>query len=468
MKKLIILIIVNCSLLIPSTRDCYSQFTWQKTYRSPVVNGDDEAFDGCFADGSNFYAVGSAALGPPYLFVLKVDQFGDTVWTRTFDDGRLLSVTPSGDYGCVFTGLRGSPFSIKMSSAGNIIWDLTYNNSEAHDITITNDSGFILCAGIFTGYVCKIDTAGNLQWERNYTGVPLELYTVELAIDGGYILGGRKYVSGNWNAYLLKIDGAGNILWEKTYVYEGSVKAIAKKDNGYVFISSVYVSPALRTVTLKTDIAGNLLLADTLLNNSLWDSYPSIVGINNNKFIVSFHSDIPMTPIKGSRIISIDSNLQVINELLLRPDTNSLNVYKVIKAPGSTIDDILCIGSAEPNSLGDLDVYIARIDSSLNIPPPISVTNLSNEIPGSFELFQNYPNPFNPTTNIKFSIPERSLVTVKIYNILGSEIKTLIYADMPAGNYSAQWNASGTASGIYFVVMQSGAVKLTKKMALLK
>lgn len=444
-----------------------SQFYWQKTYRSPIVNGDDEAFDGCFAESNNFYAVGSAASGPPYFFVLKINQLGDTVWTKTFSDGRLYSVTPDRNFGCVTTGLRGAPFSVNLSSNGNIGWDKTYNNAEAHDITRTNDSGFVLCAGIFSGYVCKLDTAGNIQWERTYNSVPLEVYSIELALDGGYILSGRKFISGGWRAYLIKIDGGGNILWEKTYLYNFPITAIAKLNYGYILVSNTFVGSVLRTVTSKTDLLGNLILSDTLINNSLWDSFPSIVRINSNKFIVSFHSDVPEPEIWGSRIISIDSNLNIINELLLKPDTNSLNIYKVIKAPGSNIDDLLCIGSAEPNSGGDLDVYIARIDSTLNQPPPNSVTVISNEIPGSFELYQNYPNPFNPETQIKFEIPKTSNIKIAVYDMLGREVFS-INEYKKAGSYEVKFDGSNLASGMYFYTFETNGYKDTKKMVLLK
>lgn len=449
-------------------QNTFSQFYWQKTYRSPLVNGDDEAFDGCYADGGNFYAVGSAALGSPYFFVLKINEHGDTIWTKTFGDGRLRSVTPDRSFGCVVTGLRGAPFSINLNSNGSLIWDKTYSNADANDITRTNDSGYILCAGIFSGYVCKLDTAGNLQWEKTYSGLPVGFATIELAIDGGYVIGGRKFVSGSWKAYFMKIDGAGNILWEKTYNYVASVSAIAKKTNGYIFVSSTFVGTALRTVLLKTDITGNLLLADTLLNNSLWDSYPSIVGINSNKFIISFHSDVPKPAVEGSRILSIDSGLNVINELVLQPFSNSINIYKVIKAPGSTEDDIICIGSAEPNGPSALDVYIARIDSSLNQPPPILISTISIEIPIEYLLFQNYPNPFNPVTYIKFSVPKSGMVTLIVYDVNGKEISKLIDRNMNAGSYNFDFDASRLSSGVYFYRLSAGGFSEVKKMILLK
>jgi hypothetical protein len=88
--------------------------------------------------------------------------------------------------------------------------------------------------------------------------------------------------------------------------------------------------------------------------------------------------------------------------------------------------------------------------------------------PVVFKLEQNYPNPFNPATTIKFEIPERSSVLIKIYDILGSEVKTLINKEMEAGWYSELFDASRYSSGIYICRMQAGNYMSTKKMIVLK
>jgi mannose/cellobiose epimerase-like protein (N-acyl-D-glucosamine 2-epimerase family) len=104
------------------------------------------------------------------------------------------------------------------------------------------------------------------------------------------------------------------------------------------------------------------------------------------------------------------------------------------------------------------------------------ITNVATEqivTVDNFELFQNYPNPFNPTTKIKYSIPaiERQqslLVQIKVYDILGNEIATLVNEEKPAGLYEVEFNATGLSSGFYFYILQSGGFLETKKMLLLK
>ena len=85
-----------------------------------------------------------------------------------------------------------------------------------------------------------------------------------------------------------------------------------------------------------------------------------------------------------------------------------------------------------------------------------------------FALHHNYPNPFNPVTNIKFSIPEDQIVSLKVYNLSGQIIQTLVEGKQIAGTHSVQWNASSSASGVYFYRLQAGDRSVTQKMILVK
>jgi endoglucanase len=92
----------------------------------------------------------------------------------------------------------------------------------------------------------------------------------------------------------------------------------------------------------------------------------------------------------------------------------------------------------------------------------------SMQIPSRGALQQNFPNPFNPSTNISFNIPSRSFVTLKIVDLLGKEVATIVSEQMPAGTYSRQWNTANEPSGVYFCQMQAGAYRETKKLVLLR
>ncbi len=95
----------------------------------------------------------------------------------------------------------------------------------------------------------------------------------------------------------------------------------------------------------------------------------------------------------------------------------------------------------------------------------------SSSLPHKFTLYQNYPNPFNPVTIIKYSVPaDRAVnkITLKVYDILGREVATLVNGEKPAGQYEVTFDASGFSSGIYFYKLSAGSFIQTKKMILLK
>ncbi len=89
-------------------------------------------------------------------------------------------------------------------------------------------------------------------------------------------------------------------------------------------------------------------------------------------------------------------------------------------------------------------------------------------IPKEYVLYQNYPNPFNPVTNFKFQIVNHGLVSLKVYDILGNEITTIINKELEPGFYKFEWDAVNLPSGVYFYRLQAGDFVSTKKLLLLK
>ena len=95
-------------------------------------------------------------------------------------------------------------------------------------------------------------------------------------------------------------------------------------------------------------------------------------------------------------------------------------------------------------------------------------TNTSSEIPDKYFLSQNYPNPFNPVTNLEFGISELEFVSLKIFDVLGNEVSTLVNENKPAGRYEVTFNGADFPSGVYFVRMESGDFMDVKRMVLIK
>lgn len=92
----------------------------------------------------------------------------------------------------------------------------------------------------------------------------------------------------------------------------------------------------------------------------------------------------------------------------------------------------------------------------------------SSDIPAMYSLSQNYPNPFNPATTISFTLPSSSYTTLKVFDLLGSEVAVILAEELQAGKYSEHWNASGIPSGVYFYRLQAGQFTESRKLILLK
>lgn len=114
--------------------------------------------------------------------------------------------------------------------------------------------------------------------------------------------------------------------------------------------------------------------------------------------------------------------------------------------------------------------YLYRL-KVVDLDGSISYSNIINvdvNAPANYLLSQNYPNPFNPSTTIHFEVPTRSFISIKIYDAIGNEIRTLVNEEKEAGMYEVSFNASDLTSGIYFYSLNSGNVSITKKMMLMK
>lgn len=105
---------------------------------------------------------------------------------------------------------------------------------------------------------------------------------------------------------------------------------------------------------------------------------------------------------------------------------------------------------------------------SFTVPVTGAVDVEDNSVVNTFELNQNYPNPFNPSTSIKFSVAERSNVTLKVFDMLGREVATLVNSAKEAGSYEVNFDASDLSSGLYVYTLNTGNFTSTKKMMLMK
>ena len=150
----------------------------------------------------------------------------------------------------------------------------------------------------------------------------------------------------------------------------------------------------------------------------------------------------------GNRtVVTADKNVYSLNE--------NFELQVVYDVDNDGYPDLLGIG------LQDSTVQVWGIES----PSGVSDKDL---IAAGFQLQQNYPNPFNPSTRIQYQVASNSQVSLKVYDVLGNEVATLVDENKPAGNYEVNFDASGLASGMYLYKIQAGSFVETKKMILLR
>ena len=126
-----------------------------------------------------------------------------------------------------------------------------------------------------------------------------------------------------------------------------------------------------------------------------------------------------------------------------------------------TVYIAIAIGTDEASMLANMALAEDHYGRITAVDEPVSKSM-------TYKLAQNYPNPFNPSTTISFSLPEREVVTLDVYNLLGQKVTSLVNKEMEEGSYNINFDASNLSAGIYFYTLKAGSFTSTKKMMLLK
>jgi hypothetical protein len=168
------------------------------------------------------------------------------------------------------------------------------------------------------------------------------------------------------------------------------------------------------------------------------------------------HGTLPWIPLVLTEVAALVDNEGIIMQANLAAataeDSTAVDLRVASQGPnGFTMEQII----APAFAVGNWDTVATGV-------PPEGGT------PASFALEQNYPNPFNPTTTINYQIPISGRVELKVYDLLGREVATLVNDDKAAGRYSIPWNAALMSSGVYFYRLRAGQHTGTKKLLLLK
>ena len=266
---------------------------------------------------------------------------------------------------------------------------------------------------------------------------------------------------GNHRTYTAYSDSLGNYSFSN--LYPGTYILLSIPHNDYLPTYFRYDG----TQTLRWKDADSVAVGSSGIVTGINFVVASIPD-SGEDFIDGKVTDDSGNPVAGALVFAKDNNQQLYSFGI----TDQKGHY-IIKGliPGSYTVSSSSYGYGDGNMTNVSLDYSSNYSSSVFFsmtPESITQVNQNSGVISSFELSQNYPNPFNPSTVINFKVPFKSRVTIKVFNILGSEVATILNEEKPAGSYSVTFNAGSLASGVYFYQLRVGNLIATKKLMILK
>ncbi len=462
-----------------------------------ILGGADDDF-GHFAEQTNdggYILTGwtkSSGAGLNDIWLIKTNSSGDTAWTKTFggiSDENSSSVHQTGDGGYIIFGESDSfdpvywkAWLIKTDQFGDTIWTSLIGENRHYFI----QAGLVLFSGdlVFVGYTKasgageediwfgKTNEYGDTAWTESFGGSGNDLSSaIQQTNDGGFIISAstNSFGAGNYDAWLIRTDSEGDTIWTKTYGGADTDHASDVKqtdDNGFIIVGSTrsfgHANNYNDIWVIRTDFNGDTLWTKTF-GGALHDGALSVQQTADGGFLIA-----------GS--LGIDSFNRDI--WLIRTNSTGDSIWTktfggpnwdIARSMEPTSDGgyVMC-GDYYSSATNNYDLWLLKTESD---PNSIELESLNMALK-SFALKQNYPNPFNPITKIEFQVLNMGFVTLKIYDVLGNEIDILVNEELSAGKYIVEFNAvsdnRNLESGIYFYRLNAGSFVETKKMLLLK
>jgi hypothetical protein len=232
-------------------------------------------------------------------------------------------------------------------------------------------------------------------------------------------------------------------------------------ENPPVYSASMY-SPSIVSLPFSSDDLGALWVGEAGVDKKLfWDVESWVIPVE----LVSFTSSVAGNNVNLSWITATENNNMGFE--IERQTSSVWEKVGFVNGYGTTTDMKTYSFTDNSVTAGTYSYRLKQIDynGTFEYSNTIQVDVSS---PQQFELSQNYPNPFNPSTTISFSVPQNSFVTLKVYDIIGNEISTLVNESKAAGRYDVSFDASRLSSGIYFYSISAGNFNEVRKMTLIK
>ncbi|MFA4907617.1 MAG: T9SS type A sorting domain-containing protein [archaeon] len=372
------------------------------------------------------------------MHIVKYDPDGRILWTRTYSNG----MEDVGEFA----------YGVATDSKGNII------------VTGRGTS-----VGHFPNYVTlKYDSSGNFIWMREYDGGWTDIAR-DVAVDDSdnVIVTGYSNGDMNWDWCTIKYSPDGDTIWVRRHNVALDDKAdgvTCDKDGNVIVVGRLGQSPTKYAAIVKYSPAGDTLWTKLFVRPVPLDGLMNFVDVVTDECENIYTVGLFVLWDNGKDwrdYYVVKCNPQGDTVWTARYDLNLQDEPKGIAL--DTEDNIIITGTTSANpSLYQFDYFTVKLH---NVTNGVAEENFA---PHHFSLHPNYPNPFNASTVISYQLPVRSFVSLKVFDLLGREIETLVAEEKSAGTYTATWNARNFSSGIYFFRLQAGDFTAVKKCVKLK
>jgi len=433
-----------------------------------------------------------------HLYAQKYSSAGTPQWGSSpvavcdaggFPFYELTNIIPDGNYGVVFVWYDDrdfnnnySTFVQRVDSSGSVLF--TANGVEASSLATNQhlNCDVVIDPSTYEIYTFWIEQdnlqsmAGISGQKFSITGTKLwgnngmtfkamdsntDLHISSLFMNGNSYVYYLEYIGASQNnlAKAFSVDGNGNFNWTGNLVTFSSV--VSSKSR---LVSDVYSNGA--SVLAWSDGRqdnGGIYAQDIQVDGS----FGGIVPVELLSFTAGLNSGI----VTLNWVTATETNNKGFEvEQLQNYKITGLQDWETIGfVPGYGTTTETHSYSFEDNNLkqGNYQYRLKQIDFDGSFKYS-DIVKVEISAPVEFSLEQNFPNPFNPSTSIQYAISSKQFVSLKIYDLLGNEITTLVNEEKPIGNYEVEFNATGLPSGIYFYKLQAGDFIQTKKMILMK
>lgn len=450
---------------------------WVQRYNG-AANEYDEATSIAVDDSGNVYVTGFSRSGSTAIYndfaTIKYNSSGIQQWVRRYNGGGSdipykILIDSNGDIlvgGWSSQPVTGPDFTvIKYNSDGDSLWVRTYDSGESDNqydyavsmaIDISDNVYLTGSFGLADWGTVKWSSNGQFQWANRFNGPGGGSdYAKSLAVDNS----GNVYVTGYvWrnnavNFATIKFDSSGEEQWS---VYHSNASAI---DIAVDDSSNAYVTGATGDImTVKYNALGIEQWAMNFNGPGNAADIPCCIQLDDsaNVYVAGY------TTVNSSNtdFCIIKYNSFGIEQWMMNYNGTGNSYDQPTAMILDKIGNVYVAGSSRGPGNNDY--------ATIKYSQTVGINQISSEIPIEFKLYQNYPNPFNPETKIKFEIKNSGLVTLKVYDALGREIKALVNDKISPGKYEVNFNAGNLNSGVYYYKLNAEGYSDTKKMILIK